>query len=70
MVWPCEGWVPSDLLAPDMLRMNEYLSSFQFRYVDGTCQVFCCVALLRPHPRTNDDDDSVLIFTQDGLSKD
>lgn len=34
-----EGWASPDLLAQDMLRINEEIFNFQPRYVAGTNQV-------------------------------
>lgn len=44
-----EGLASTDVLAQDMLHMNEYFTNSQTRYVQGTGQVLSCTATLQPH---------------------
>lgn len=41
---------PPGLLEQVMLRMNEYMSGFQPRCMEGTVQVIRCTATVGPHP--------------------
>lgn len=61
VLWSRERWTLPGLLAQNILCMNEYIYSFQPRYVEETGPVLRCAVILQPHPiyRTENDDDDV-----------
>lgn len=48
-----DGWIPSGLIALDILRVNEYHSGFQPRYVEGTGEMLSDPKMTPAH-RTDD----------------
>lgn len=59
MVWPGEAWVLPGLLAKNTLCMNECLSGFKPRYLEGNSSGahLNSVPTAKPNYGTDDDDD-------------